>query len=149
MRVTQKEKDEAIARLREILRPGDKVFGIVRTVSRSGMSRTIDFYVFKAAGPDEPGRKHCGEVDRFYLSGYIATALGYNRDKSGALKVQGCGQDMIFATIYNLAMVIYRDLTGLTPGQAGIPPEMLRRNGEIPEHIDIGDIGYLLKSDQL
>lgn len=122
MRVTQKEKNEAIARLHEILKPGDRVFGIVRTVSRSGMSRTIDFFAFKAAGPDEPGRKHCGEVDRYYLSGYIATALGYNRDKSGALKVQGCGMDMIFHVVYSLGYVLFPEGFGIPCDKCGNRP---------------------------
>lgn len=118
-RETQKEKEEAISRLREILKPGDTVFGIVRSVSRSGMSRTIDFYAFKAAGPDEPGRKHCGEVDRFYLSGYIATALDYRRDKWGALKVQGCGMDMVHHVAYGISRHLF-------PEGFGVPCEKCR-----------------------
>ena len=36
------ERDEAIANLREILKPGDTVYTILRHVSKSGMSRVID-----------------------------------------------------------------------------------------------------------
>ncbi len=98
---------EAIDRLREILRPGDRVFGIVRTVSRSGMSRTIDFYAFKGAADG---------TDRLYLSGYIAEALDYSRTNDGALRVGGCGMDMIFSVVYNLGRVLF-------PGGFGIACE--------------------------
>lgn len=119
-RVTQQEKQEAIDNLRRILKPGDTVFGIVRSVSRSGMSRTIDFYAFKAAGEDEPGRKRCGEVDRFYLSGYIATALGYSRDKWGALKIQGCGMDMVHHVIYSTSRTLFPEGFGVPCSKCGI-----------------------------
>lgn len=88
------EREEATTRLRAILHPGDTVYGIVRTVSRSGMSRTIDFYRFDGN-------------ERVYLSGWMATALDYRRTDRGALKVGGCGMDMIFATVYNLGRTLF------------------------------------------
>ncbi len=96
----QIEKQEAIDHLRKVLKPGDRVYGIVRTVSRSGMSRTIDFYAFQ-------------DNDRMYLSGWMATALDYRRDNSGALKVQGCGMDMVFGTVYHLSRVLFPDGFGI------------------------------------
>ncbi len=110
-KLTQKqvEQQEAIDHLRKVLKPGDRVFGIVRTVSRSGMSRTIDFYAF---GERIEHGKSSG-CDRIYLSGYVATALDYRRDNSGALKVQGCGMDMIFHTVYNLSRTLFPDGFGL------------------------------------
>lgn len=121
-RVTQQEKQEALENLRRILKPGDTVFGIVRSVSRSGMSRTIDFFAFKAKGDDEPGRKHCGEVDRFYLSGYIASALGYSRDKWGAIKISGCGMDMVHHVVYNVGYALFKDGFGVPCEKCGERP---------------------------
>lgn len=42
-------KEEAIQELRNILKPGDRVYTILRSVSRSGMSRCIDFYAIKGS----------------------------------------------------------------------------------------------------
>lgn len=83
-------KAEAINRLREILKPGDTVFVIVRSVSRSGMSRTMDLY----AGPD---------LD--YLSGYVAAALGYSRTREGAIWVK----DKASAVVYDLGRALFGD----------------------------------------
>lgn len=127
----EQEQEEAIRHLREILKPGDKVYGIVRTVSRSGMSRTIDFYAFK---PHEcecpqtgPGANHepgCpGDViDRVYLSGWIATVLDYRQTDQGALKVQGCGMDMIFHVVYNLSRRLFPDGFGVACEKCGRRP---------------------------
>lgn len=90
------EQQAACAILRSILAPGDTVYGLVRHVARSGMSRTIDFYAAQDGGLR-------------YLSGYVATALDYRRADSGALKVSGCGTDMIFHTVYNLGSVLWPD----------------------------------------
>ena len=96
MKVSAKDKVEAIAALHEILKPGDTVYSIVRTVAKSGMSRTIDFYVFRDNRP-------------VYLTGYMSTALGIPRATGAhwALKISGCGMDMCFATVYDLSMTLF------------------------------------------
>lgn len=48
---TQAEKDEAAERLREILKPGDTVYCILRHVSRSGMQRRISLYTLHDGEP--------------------------------------------------------------------------------------------------
>lgn len=110
----QVEKQEAIDHLRNVLKPGDRIYGIVRTVSRSGMSRTIDFYAFQ-------------DNDRVYLSGWIATALGYSRTDQGALKVQGAGMDMVFSVVYNLGWALF-------PQGFGIPCEKCGERASTPDH---------------
>ncbi|MDM7993874.1 MAG: hypothetical protein QUS11_11260 [Candidatus Fermentibacter sp.] len=124
------EQDQAIAELRKILRPGDRVYGIVRSVSRSGMSRTISFYAIKKNQP-------------VYLTGYMARALGLTmtRGYHDAVRVHGCGMDMCFATVYDLGRRLWPDggkiekssRRGLNPGQ-----DARERDG-----------GYLLRSDSL
>jgi hypothetical protein len=41
----ERQKAEAIVHLREVLKPGDTVYTVLRHVSRSGMSRNIDLYM--------------------------------------------------------------------------------------------------------
>jgi hypothetical protein len=78
----ERDKEEARDALKRVLSPGDTVYGIVRTVSRSGLSRTIDFYAIQQNQP-------------IYLSGYMSTLLGISRNKEGALKGSGCGMEMV------------------------------------------------------
>lgn len=87
------ERDESIAKLRELLKPGDEVQTILRHISRSGMSRSISTVIK-------------GE-DRSYL---VARALGERMDgKRGGMKVSGCGMDMGFHLVYNLSSVLFPD----------------------------------------
>ena len=41
------EREQAIEALKKILVQGDTIYGVVRSVAKSGLSRTIDFYVIK------------------------------------------------------------------------------------------------------
>lgn len=118
----EKLRAEAFKRLHEILKPGDTVRGIVRHVSRSGMSRQIDFYAISGSEP-------------LCISGYMAELMDYRQSKDGALVVGGCGMDMIFATVYNLGATLWPNGTLEPHG---------RRNGE-PDSSG----GYALKSGQL
>ena len=92
------EREEAIKRLREILKPGDTVYTVLRKVSSNGMSRQIDVYVIKDNRPR-------------FLTGYVAKACGYTRADSGhgPLRVGGAGMDMGFAVVYDLSRVVFRD----------------------------------------
>lgn len=86
MKVSKEERDQAVAAIKNVLFKTDTIYGIVRSVARSGMSRTIDFYVIHEDRP-------------IYLSGYMSKILGMPRTKEGALKVAGCGMNMIFACV--------------------------------------------------
>lgn len=79
------ERDAACDELREWLKPGDTVSCILRSVSRSGMSREISFVDKEMRNLDYP----------------ISKACGYRFGKQG-LKVGGCGMDMGFAVVYEL-----------------------------------------------
>lgn len=128
-------KAEAIKRLRKI-KPGTTVYGIVRKVSGSGMSRTIDFYAVD--------RKD-GSLD--YLTGYFAHVLEWSRTPQGALRVAGCGMDMIFHTIYSAAEVTFRGTAQHARWAAKIKAEDAARgrtgNGRPTSP------GYMWKSDRL
>jgi hypothetical protein len=92
------EKQQAIDSLKNIfnLMPSDKrvIYCVLRSVSKSGMSRVIDFYTIENNKPQ-------------YLSGLIRMALGYRMAKNGGLVVGGCGMDMGFHVVYSVASVIY------------------------------------------
>lgn len=96
----QKLRETAIGRLREMLKPGDTVYSVLRNVSRSGMSRQIDFYVIESDSATGGTRPFC-------ISGWVAEALDYPTADFGALKVGGCGMDMGFAVVYALAGTLY------------------------------------------
>ena len=89
-----KLKASAMKELRKLIKRNDTVYCILRNVSRSGMSRQIDFLILDNKGPR-------------FISGHIANALGYSQTDGGALKVNGCGMDMGFHVINNLSMAIF------------------------------------------
>lgn len=127
--MTRAEKKEQAQQARErllsLLTPGDTVYGIVRHVSRSGMSRRIDFYVIKNNEP-------------LFLTGAMA-ALGigtFPRTGQG-LRVDGCGMDMVFHCVYNLGRILW-------PGGDG-KTVIGRNRDKKPET----DGGYLLRHSQL
>ncbi len=88
---TKDEIKEATARLKEWLKPGDTVNCILRSVSRSGMSRVISFY----------------KGDSRMLDYSIHAILGYSMAKRDGLSVGGCGMDMGFSVVYNLSATLY------------------------------------------
>ncbi len=125
-----KEKAQQIKDLRKLLkRCNNKVFGIVKSVSSSGMSRNIDFYAFECVK---------GEVKKHWLSYRIAGLLDYSfNDNKESVKVSGCGMDMIFSVVYNLGSCLYPKGDGKT---------ITGRNGSKEAETDGG---YLLTSEYL
>jgi hypothetical protein len=88
------EREEAIAKLREWLKPGDTVYTILRHVSKSGMSREIGLVIIRDGETLHPNYS-------------AAKALGYRQGKSDGLIVGGCGMDMGFHVVYNLSHVLF------------------------------------------
>lgn len=95
----QSEREQAIAILRETLRPGDKLYTVLRGVSRTGMSRTIDVYRITCEN---------GETVKSWLSPRVARAcnLTFNA-KAEAIRMDGCGMDMGFEIVYTLGRVLW------------------------------------------
>lgn len=90
-------QEQAQDSLRKILNQGETVYCVLRHVSASGMSRTIDFYVIKENRP-------------VWLTGYIGAALDYKRGKHDrGLVISGCGTDMGFHVVYSLARTLWPD----------------------------------------
>ena len=75
---------------------GDTIYGIVKSVSASGMSRRIKFYTIKDNRP-------------VFLTWSIGQLLGYKMKEDGTIRVDGVGMDMIFKVVYDLGYVVHND----------------------------------------
>jgi hypothetical protein len=73
------------------------VFAVIRSVSASGMSRNVSFFVHtqKTLGP------HLQNISEL-----IADVLDW-QCKDGAIVIKGCGMDMIHHTAESLSRVLY------------------------------------------
>ena len=121
---------ECRAALLKLLKPGDKVYGIVKHVSQSGMSRRIGFHAFRY-------NRKLRTVEHVYLTGYMAGLFGQKHNNDGTITVSGCGMDMIFDCIYNMGRMLWPNGNGRYTRN---------RNGDTgPET----DGGYLLNYGQL
>lgn len=128
---------EAIEKLRGWIKPGDTVYTVLESVSRSGMSRTIrvvlphvdvpavvdGVVVCRHTAETCPGRP-CAEgcdhveyapalpqpprVSFLHPNHAIGVALGLRQAKRGdGLIVGGCGMDMGFHLVYELSAMLY------------------------------------------
>ena len=94
-RQAEREKQEAISKLRKFLHPGDTIWTDVKHVARSGMSRSISAHTIDNNYP----------WDISYL---IADAIGLPLDRHlGGIKIRGCGMDMGFEIVYQLGHAMF------------------------------------------
>lgn len=103
---TKTEKAEALARLREWLKPGDTVYTILEHVSSSGMSRAIRFVIPKIGDDGQPYFLHPNHAIGTVLGLRFHSSRGVRSD---ALHVTGCGMDMGFDCVYNLGRYLWPD----------------------------------------
>ena len=93
------EKERAKALILDLLDTGadrPTIYTILRRVSASGMNRDISLKVVKG-----------GEIyDITYYAGALLD-LRLTTSSHNALKVNGCGMDMGFDLVYNLASVLF------------------------------------------
>lgn len=117
------EQAEAIAQLRDWIKPGDTVYTILDHVSSSGMSRAIRVLVPTIHGngvestapggkPTDYIRKDSISVDFIHPNWAVGKALQLrhwkrNGREQDALLVGGCGMDMGFHLVYELSSVLY------------------------------------------
>jgi hypothetical protein len=90
------EREHSRERLAAILSPGDTVYTVVRSVSASGMSRTMSLYTVK-------------DNRLMNITYYAAHALEWPlRDVNGSrvMRVGGAGMDMGFHAVYTLSRVL-------------------------------------------
>lgn len=130
------ERADALRQLRALLKPGAKVYTILRHASSSGMSRVIDLAIPVREYRDVYPRAADGSTDydakprrvfvglRIRNIGYLAArAMGYTFENGRhyGIRVGGCGMDMGFHLVYNL---------GATLWPKGTPKPHGMRNGE-------------------
>jgi hypothetical protein len=125
--MTQKQKDkEKAMKFLDRFR-GRTVYARVNSVSRSGMSRRIEYYTTTTDG------------DIIRIGYYIALAIDYpyNVDKGG-VRADGCGMDMIFHVLSVLNYAYAQWKTGKSIQE-------LLKTKEFGEHIydnALFDVGY-------
>lgn len=105
-----------------LVRPGDRVYTVLRSVSRSGMRRTLSVLIVTE-----------GRISDITYS--VAIVAGYRRDKRGHIIVGGCGFDAGYDVVYSLGRALWPDGT---PEPHGV------RNGQ-PD----SDGGYALNHSWL
>lgn len=94
-RTTKQERETALTELRALCPPGTTVYTVLRSVSRSGMSRVIDLYVIQDGEPR-------------WLSGYARHVLDYRLAKQDrGLCVSGGGMDMGFHLVHSLSYALH------------------------------------------
>ena len=125
----QQERQEAIKDLKKYLKPGTKVYTVLRHCSRSGMLRVIDLYIWKR-----------NEKLRITWGACKATGSTYNIKHEG-MTMGGCGMDMGFAAVYHLSSALFPK--GFIPAKAG---KRYGRNGSDANERD-RDGGYALEHE--
>jgi len=96
-RYSKEDVEQARERLLELLKPGDRVYCILRHVSRSGMMRRISPVIIKGG---------C----TMNLDNWVGAVLDWPSAGTGeGIKVDGCGMDMGFHLIYSLSSVLFKD----------------------------------------
>ena len=93
-KTTDRERQEAIEKLREWIKPGDTVHTILRHVSKSGMTRDIGIVLIR----DDGSTIH----PNYAVSRALDMPL-----KHDAVRIGGCGMDMGFAIVYDLSYALY------------------------------------------
>ncbi len=101
------DKNQAIADLQELFDEvkapenahADKqamltVYCVIRSVAKSGMSRTMTLFVIRNGIPH-------------YITRDVCLACGYTYTKDGNLKVSGCGMDMGHDVVYRLSIALF------------------------------------------
>lgn len=97
MKTNSAEREEAIAYLKARLHPGLILYTCLRSVSSTGMSRTLDLYYVSGE-----------EILRITWSAALALELTYDQ-RTETLRVQGCGVDVGFDVTYRLSNLLHGD----------------------------------------
>ena len=101
MTIKEQQKQEAIERLREVLKKGDVLFTQLMHVSSSGMTRHIKVRQLK-------------QDTALDWTRLISIALDWKQAQNkygnpNGIKVGGCGMDMGFHLVYTLSSILFDD----------------------------------------
>jgi hypothetical protein len=138
---TDEEKATALKNLKRALKPGQTIYFVVTHVSKSGMQRSIEFYIpcFDKVWDTSRNKGFGGYTRRLAISRItweMSRVLGYRIDqKNGGIIVGGCGMDMGFHCVYTLGSRLW---------PKGTSKPHSTRNGEADS-----TGGYALKSRQM
>ena len=97
MRQKDIEKNDAICKLKEFIKPGDTIYTTLKHVSKSGMMRVIDLFIIEDNEPRRITSLACR-----------ATENSYN-DRHEGMRMDGCGMDMGFAAVYELSQTLFSE----------------------------------------
>jgi hypothetical protein len=97
MKTNSAEREEAITYLKSRLRPGLTLYTCLRSVSSTGMSRTLDLYYVSGK-----------EIARITWSAALVLEWTYDR-RAEAMRVSGCGLDVGHHTVASLSRVLFGD----------------------------------------
>lgn len=128
------ERNDAAARLAGMIEAGQTIYTKVKHVSRSGMTRSVEFYV--AQLPDARyGEKHPAITKVTHL---VARILDRRIDrKNGGAIVGGTGMDMAWHEVYTLSRVMFPEGASWVDGYGKLCTEP--KSGS----------GYVLQSEAL
>lgn len=93
---SKQEIEESRNYLKSLLVPGQKIYGEVKHVSRSGMYRVISLKIIK-------------NDELIDISWSAAKLLEGFDERHWGCRASGCGMDMVFHLIYNLGYKLYPD----------------------------------------
>lgn len=137
-KIRDEDKASALKTLKA-LKPGQTIYFVVTHVSKSGMQRSIEFYIPEHGATWDAKRERSIKSRQLVIERItweMSRVLGYRIDqKHGGVVVGGCGMDMGFHCVYNLGRVLFPKGTSKPHGT---------RNGK-PD----SDGGYALKSRQM
>lgn len=108
--------------LLKLVKPGQTINTLVRSVSASGMSRRISLYIVDGS--------EIRNIDH-----WVSIITGYKHSNNGGLIVGGCGMDMCFHLVHTLGACLWPEGTETAHGS---------RNGKADK-----DGGYALKHRSL
>lgn len=109
--VSDAEREKAHRFLRSVLDDGATVYTVLRSVSRSGMSRTIDMYALEYEEYYMTGKKPVKRCLPVYLSGYAADLCGFDVNRksgfhNGYIIMRGCGLDHGLSAVQSIAKAL-------------------------------------------
>ena len=101
MKTVTREESEALENLREWIKPGDTIYTVIRSVSRSGMSRRIDVIKF-----DGQHRTYLTtNMAKLGIGGMRMTTRDWHQSRGAS--IPGCGMDMGFHAVDSLCYKLF------------------------------------------
>lgn len=92
-------QEYARAELRKLVKPGHRIYCVLRSVSKSGMSRCISLFIIQPASKGNPaGLRN--------IDSLVSDAIGWALTPEG-IRVNGCGMDAGFHLVYTLGSALW------------------------------------------